>query len=164
MRELVDNDSSRYKGTRFNVDMSGESSVTGDDDAIAKLTVMSDVSIGHEKTVSTHPCHTAIVGTPMNGCELPNDTLIADLSKALSAFELQVLRLSAQNRSLTHRDLTSQQQSPFENSVGTDTATVPNDDAWLNHDVGTDRYLRPDLALGAHRGFGINRHRFQRKT
>jgi hypothetical protein len=87
--------------------MSCKCSVACDDDTLANLTVVGNVSVGHEETIPAYSRHAAIVGASMNCRKLSNDAFVTDLGKAFGTFELEILGISTQHRAFTHGHVTT---------------------------------------------------------
>ena len=134
-RELLDQHAAHRANMIFENDMAGELGGVRENAIIADDAVVRDVDIVHREDVAADARHhSAAFGAAMNGAELANQIVVADLDHRGLALELQVLRLGADRRELI------------------DVVARANRGVAFDHGVGTDHGIRADANVGADNG------------
>ena len=119
----------RNKDVIFKCDVSGEGDFVSEDVVVADDAVVGDVNADHEEVARTDASGLFVTVGAMKGAKLSNHIVVADFEIAPLAFELQILRLTAQNRMFKNPIARANFRKPLDDGVGSDLAI------WADFDV-----------------------------
>jgi hypothetical protein len=128
----------RKKNVVLNRDMAREGHLIRKDIIVANLAVMRDVHPNHEKVARTDSRRLPLAVRPVESAELAYQIIIANLQETLFAFELNVLRLAADNRMLEYSVARAQACKTFDHGISRDLTIRANFDVvlyyggWMN--------------------------------
>ena len=88
----------RDERLRSHVNVSGQCNVACNDGPVPNVTIVSDVAIGHEETISTQSGNTALLSTAMHCSVLANHGLVADFRETLDRSIFQILGVHLRER------------------------------------------------------------------
>ena len=136
----------------FNNYVSGQRYTVGKDVVVADFTVVSDVDADHEEVARADASKVAFSIGAVQGAELSNQVVVADVKKARLTFEFDVLGLTADHGVFKDSITGTQPSEAFDNCVGTNLTIVTNLDILLDYGK------RPNANVGS-QGDGRMNHR-----
>ncbi len=113
----------------FKCDVSGKSDFISEDVVVTDNAVVRDVNANHEEVPRTDASGLSVAVRAMKRAKLSNHVVVADFEIAPFAFELQILRLAADNSVLKNAIPSPDFCEFFNDGVGSD-FTI-----WANFDV-----------------------------
>jgi len=127
----------------FDHDVPGERHFICEDVVVTDNAVVCHVNSDHEKVAGPDTGYQSLAVGPVKSAELTNDVVVADFEVAPLTFELNILRLAANNCVLENAVAGAETGESFDDSVRSDLAI------WANFDVILDD------------GCGMNGHSLQ---
>jgi hypothetical protein len=109
--------------------MARERNLVRENVVVTNDTVVRDVNADHKKVARSDACRQSFPARTVKSAELANDVVVADLEIAGLAFELNILRLTADYGMLKNPVPGADSGEPFDYSIG------PNLAIWANFDV-----------------------------
>src|SRR5262249_13655540 len=127
----------RDRDEGLDVRVASQDRVVGDDDPVAKLTIVRDVHVDHQEVVGTDAREPVFLfTTPVDGHSLADHVAVTDLDAGLAAAIRRVLGLAADDGKGMD-DVLLAQSGPAEDAGVGDQARAP-----------ADLHFRPDDAIG----------------
>ncbi len=112
------------------------------DIVVANHAIMRHVHADHKKVARPDPRGLPFTIRPVKSAKLANNVVVADLEETLFAFELNVLRLAADNSMLENPVTRAQSSKPFDHSISRNLAIWANFDFVLNNGGWVNTHLQ----------------------
>ena len=124
--------------TVLNDNMTGQLGAVGHDDVIAQLTIVSDVTVGHNEAIVPYPRGLAIARSRIDRSVFTYRGAIAYRHKGLAALVLEILSTAAEAHEGKHFTLHSEGRPGINEHMRHYLGAIPNPDVWANHRVCAD--------------------------
>ena len=125
-------------------------------DAVTKLTVVTQVAIGHQQVAIPNHRAFAFLGGAIDGDAFTNRVAVADhhLRRSTSVFE--VLRFQAEASPRENTIVATQAESSIEHDIGPDPAVRADRHLWAHDRARSDDNTRGQFSLGIHHRSGMD--------
>lgn len=130
------------------MDVSAEGGTICQDHIVPQLAIVRHVAIRHEEAIVADSRDPAFDSRPVEGYELPNDNIVADLEKCLLTGIFEVLRRTRDRSPVENPAPGSNPRSARDHGIGPHGGSVANDNIIFNDGKRPDGHTLPELRLG----------------
>lgn len=129
--------------------------ITGDT-VIPHQAIMGKVTIGHDQAVFADYRFFPVLGTPVNGNELPDSGPVANIDIGIFSLEFQILRYSGNNRPGENAAVFANPGAFHYGYIGADPGSFPDLHILVNHRKGVNFYIGGQFRVGMNISVGMN--------
>src|SRR5690554_5894278 len=140
--KLMDSGQASNNGMVFNNNMSGQIGSIGHNNMTPQLTVLTNMTVGHNQIIISNPGFTpTLFTTPVDGNILPDNIIISDEKAALLIFISHSLRHHAHCCSMKDLIIPAYFSPAVNNNMGANNCTFPNFHILTNKTIGPNLYI-----------------------